>query len=241
MDLSISKKINEYTTPGKVRDLLKNTKVVFLVGVTAAGKDTVLRQLTKKPDFHHIVSHTTRPPRENHGVLETNGVDYHFINLQTAEKMLDNGGFVEAKLFSGNVYGTSVAEIQMAHDEGKIAITDLEVQGAAEYCALDDAITPIFLLPPDFKTWQRRLSKRHEENQMDPQELRKRMETAELELREALKQNYFEYVINEDLQTTVAVVDQIAHGYVSSTKNDQKRHIAEDLLQDLDRYLAEQH
>lgn len=237
MNSALKQKLDNYKTPERVVELIRASKVVFLVGVTAAGKDTVLRRLIESPDYHHIVSHTTRAPRENHGVLETNGVDYHFVSLQTAEEMLDNGGYVEAKMFSGNVYGTSVAEIQMAHDEGKIAITDIEVQGVAEYRNFADNVIPIFLLPPDFETWQERLKGRYADSHIDPADLRKRLETAAVELREALTKPYFEYVVNKDLDTTISIVDEIAHGNFSIAKNAEARAVAEQLLKDLEKSL----
>lgn len=237
MDSTLKEKLDNYKTPERVVELIRASKVVFLVGVTAAGKDTMLRRLIESPDYHHIVSHTTRAPRENHGVLETNGVDYHFVSMQTAEEMLDNGGYVEAKMFSGNVYGTSVAEIQMAHDEGKIAITDIEVQGVAEYRTFADNVIPVFLLPPNFEVWQERLKGRYADSHIDPADLRKRLETAAVELREALNKPYFEYVVNRDLDTTISIVDEVAHGNFSREKNQKARVVAEQLLGDLEAYL----
>ena len=234
----LKRKLELYTVPKNVKDLIKNTDVVFLVGVTAAGKDTILRRLIESDDYHHIVSHTTRLPRENHGVLEQDGLDYHFIGLDTAEQMVDRGGFVEAKMFSGNVYGTSVAEIQMAHDEAKIAITDIEVQGVAEYRSFADNVIPIFLLPPDFATWQTRLKGRYADSHMNPEDIKKRLETARTELKEALDKPYFEYVVNNELEHSIEVVDEIAHGNFSRKKNQQARAVAEQLLRDLDEYLS---
>lgn len=220
--------------PTRAAELIRGTRIVFLVGVTGAGKDTVIHQLIKSGDYHRIVSHTTRPPRKNHGVLEQNGIDYHFVDLQTIETMLDGGGFVEAKQFSGNVYGTSVAEIQMAHDEGKIAITEIEVQGVAEYRAVSDQVIPIFLLPPDFDTWQQRLSQRHGEA-VNPADLAKRLATAKVELQEALDKDYFEYVVNQDLSETITIVDQIAHGNFSRQKNHKAKLVAQNLLRSLEK------
>lgn len=222
--------------PDHVTQLINNTRIVFLVGVTGAGKDTVIHQLLKSGEYHNIVSHTTRAPRHNHGIPEQNGVEYHFVDLKTIETMLDDGGFVEAKQFSGNVYGTSVAEIQMAHDEGKIAITEIEVQGVAEYRKVSDSVIPIFLLPPDFDTWQKRLSGRHGET-VNPDDLAKRLNTAKIELREALEKDYFEYVVNQDLQETIKIVDEIAHGNFSTAKNDQAKAVAQQLLIDLQDHL----
>lgn len=236
MDDSLKRKLADYKTPKKAIELIRNTRIVFLVGVTGAGKDTVIHELLKSGDYHGIVSHTTRAPRYNHGVLEQNGIEYHFVDFPTVEIMLDSGGFVEAKQFGDNVYGTSVAEIQMAHDEGKIAITEIEVQGVAEYRAVSDNATPIFLLPPDFETWQSRIHKRYGDT-VDPAEVRKRLETAKLELQEALDKDYFEYVVNKDLSTTVRIVDEISHGNFSREKNDQAKAVARNLLQDLNNHL----
>lgn len=229
MNDSLLQALQNYRMPARAAKLIRGTRIVFLVGVTGAGKDTVIHQLIKSSDYHRIVSHTTRLPRRNHGVLEQNGVDYHFVDQQTIETMLESGGFVEAKQFSGNVYGTSVAEIQMAYDEGKIAITEIEVQGVAEYRAISDKVTPIFLLPPDFDIWQQRLSQRYGEA-VNPADLAKRLATAKIELQEALSKNYFEYVVNEDLEETIKIVNEIAHGYFSTAKNDQAKTIAKDLL-----------
>lgn len=232
MNDQLLQKLQSYRMPAQATELVRSTRIVFLVGVTGAGKDTVIHQLIKSGDYHRIVSHTTRPPRRNHGILEQNGIDYHFVDVQTIETMLGDGGFVEAKQFSGNVYGTSVAEIQMAHDEGKIAITEIEVQGVAEYRAISDKVTPIFLLPPDFDTWQQRLSQRHGEA-VNPADLAKRLATAKVELQEALDKDYFEYVVNQDLAETIRIVNEIAHGKFSRTKNDKAKVVARKLLNKL--------
>lgn len=229
MNDHLKNKLDNYKTPQKAKNLIDNTRIVFMVGVSAAGKDTVRTKLLLTGNYHHIISHTTRPPRANHGVMEIEGTDYHFIDFKTAEKMLDQDEYVEAKMFSGNIYGTSIAEIQKAHDEKKIAITDLEVQGVAEYKAISDKVVAIFLLPPDYETWQRRLRDRYI-GQIDEKDIKKRMRTAKIELQEALYKPYFEYVVNKDLETTVKIVDEIAHGHFSDKKNAAARQVAQALL-----------
>ena len=92
-------------------------------------------------------------------------------------------------------------------------------------------------MPPDFDTWQKRLAKRHEENHMDPTELKKRLETAGKELKDSLTKNYFEYVVNDDLDIAVKIVDEIAHGNLSAKKNEQAKLTAKKLLDDLDKLL----
>lgn len=236
MERTLVDKLENYVLPKPAIKLIRNTKMVFMVGITGAGKDSLLEKLLETGKYHHIVSHTTRPIRKNHGIWEQDGVDYHFINFETAENMLDAGGYIEAKLFSGNIYGTSVAEIQMAHDEGKIAISDVDVRGVAEYRAVADNVIPVFILPPDFETWQKRLRSRYE-GKVDLADLNKRMTAALDELKEALTREYFEFVINDDLSKTVEVADEIAHGHISSKKNKQAKTIAEKLNADIEKYL----
>ena len=225
--------IKNYKTPDRAKDLLGNTKAVFLVGITGAGKDTILKELFKTGKFHYIVSHTTRQPRENEGAMEVDGQNYHFISTAEAESMLENGDFVEAKYYSGNIYGTSVGEFEEALREEKIAITDIEVQGVSEYVKISENVTPVFILPPDFATWQERLKARYAGIEPDAADIQKRMETAKKELEEALSKDYFEYVINDDLSRAVIAVDEVAHGSLSTEKNEQARQLARELLEKL--------
>ena len=85
--------------------------------------------------------------------------------------MLENQEFVEAKMFSNNIYGTSIAEIQVAHDDNKVALSDLEVQGVAEYMSISSTVRPIFLLPPNYEVWQDRLKQRYHDNEIDPTDM----------------------------------------------------------------------
>ena len=47
--------------------------------------------------------------------------------------MLENHEFIEAKFVHGTVYGTGAKEIQAIAEAGKIAVTDINVQGVSEY------------------------------------------------------------------------------------------------------------
>lgn len=230
MDKELLELIDNYKTPELAVDLINSTKVVFLVGVSGAGKDTLLKELLKTGNYKLIISHTTRKPRENLGVQEQDGQDYHFISQDQAKDMLKQNLFVEAKQYSGNIYGTSIAEIEKAKGEGKIAISDIEVQGVAEYRSVSDKVIPIFVLPPDFATWQQRLKNRYAGGQINSEDINKRMQTAKLELQEALEKDYFEYIVNDNLQETIKIADAIAHGSLSSEKNEKAKQVAKNLL-----------
>ena len=233
IDKDLENLLISYKTPDKAFELLKKAKIVFVVGVSGAGKNTIIKDLLKTGKYKLIVSHTTRSPRENHGTLEQDGQDYHFIDQQKAKNMLENGKFVEAKVYSENVYGTSIREVEKAYNEGKVAISDIEVQGVSEYKAIAPNVTAVFILPPDFDTWQTRLRLRYGGKEPTKADLGKRMETAKNELQEALSKDYFEFVINDDLNRAVEAVDEIAAGNLSVLKNQEAKKLAQKLLQKL--------
>lgn len=238
MDDDLAGKLAAYKPDDSVKKLIKETPILLLVGPTGAGKDSLKDKLLETGRFHHIVSHTTRKPRINHGIPEEDGKDYHFIDEPAAEKMLDDHGFIEAKIYSGNLYGTSVAEIQAAHDEGKTAMTDIEVQGVAEYKALDPGVMAVFLLPPDFKTWQERLQRRYGDV-VDAEDSRLRMQTAVKELDQLLNTDYYVAVINEDLDTVFKQIEAIVKSHDHTSPDEpQARAIAEQLAKDIRAHLA---
>src|SRR4051812_20106709 len=112
MDDALAANLANYEPTEQTKQLIRETPILLLVGPTGAGKDSVKDKLLESGKFHHIISHTTRPPRINHGIPEEDGVDYHFISKNEAVKLLENHEMIEAKMYSGNVYGTSAAEIQ---------------------------------------------------------------------------------------------------------------------------------
>ena len=86
-------------------------KRIILVGKAASGKDYA-RQQMENYGFRYCVSHTTRPPREG----ETNGIDYHFISLDSAiHHFIEKKLFYEYVMFNGWFYGTSVEEFQKSN------------------------------------------------------------------------------------------------------------------------------
>lgn len=239
MDTALTAKLKDYKPSPEATKLIHDTQILLLVGPTGAGKDSLKQKLLDTGEFHHIISHTTRPPRINHGVIEENGKDYHFIDKQTAEKMLDEHAFIEAKVYSDNLYGTSVQEIQQAQTEGKIAMTDIEVQGVAEYKALDSSVIAVFLLPPDFETWQQRLQRRYGDV-VDQADYRLRLQTALDELKELLNTDYYVAVINDDLDQTHERIREIVDSADHKSKGDpEARQVANNLSNSIEKYLSQ--
>lgn len=91
-------------------------KIVAIAGKAGSGKDTLLQAIMKQNQgqLHEIISCTTRPPREG----EQDGVNYHFITSEQFEEQLLEGEMIEATVFRGWCYGTSINHL----DENKINI-----------------------------------------------------------------------------------------------------------------------
>lgn len=84
-------------------------KIIALMGKAGSGKDTMLHQLVEaNPDFHEIISCTTRPQREG----EVHGVNYFYLTPeQFGDKILHNE-MLEATCFNDWFYGTSYESLR---------------------------------------------------------------------------------------------------------------------------------
>ena len=226
--------VKNYQTPPEAISLVESSRVLLLAGISGAGKDTIKKQLLKSPEFRDIVSHTTRAPRTNNGCAEQDGIDYHFIDPQTAENMLQNNEFIEAKFVHGTVYGTSVAELKLAHDQNRVAITDIDVQGVEEYERLAPDSIAIFIVPPNSQTWIERLKKRYATEEDFQAEWPKRHTSAIKELAYALEVPYYHVIINDDLERAIRVTEEIIlRGDVFKRQDDEARLVARNLLNDI--------
>lgn len=215
-------------------ELVQNSHITLLVGISGAGKDTIKKELLKKDGYQDIVSHTTRAPRHNNGIAEIEGEDYHFITNEQAAELIASKAFIEAKYVHNTVYGTSANEVKRAHEAGKIAVTDIDVQGVDEYKDVSRDVVAIFILPPSYAVWRERLQKRYATQEEFDAEWPKRRASAIMELEKALSVSYYHFIINDELQHSVRIVDEIAHqGDRFNRKDDEARLLARDILDEI--------
>ena len=166
--------------------------------------------------------------------MEQDGREYYFISFEQAAGMLAAHQYIEANVYSGNIYGTSVAELEQAKTEGRIATGNIDVHGVAHYLALaPESVRAVFLLPPSYDVWQERLRRRYK-GSADEADLALRMRTAREELRHALETAHYFFVINDDLDECIERVNAIAHGTVAEQRDRRTIAVAEDILRHLD-------
>jgi guanylate kinase len=181
--------------------LTKPAFPVVLAAPSGAGKTTLARLLVERhPDVVFSISATTRAPRPG----EHDGSDYHFVNDETFDRMLERNELAEWAVVHGSRYGTPRREITSGIENGRTVLLDIDVQGARQVRALFPDALMIFVLPPSPEELARRLSGRASE---DPIERRRRLANARKEL-EAVPE--FEYVVvNDDLERAYAAIDAI--------------------------------
>ena len=128
---------------------------------SGAGKTTLCNRLRSElPDLRFSVSHTTRRPRPG----EVDGREYHFIEPATFEQMVRRSAFAEWARVHGNLYGTSLEEIEIARAQARGVLFDIDYQGARQIKAALPGAVGVFILPPSLAELERRLRGRGTED-----------------------------------------------------------------------------
>ncbi|HKM35461.1 MAG TPA: guanylate kinase [Lachnospiraceae bacterium] len=72
-------------------------KIVYLMGKSCTGKDTIYKHLLQENDFHlqKIIPYTTRPIR----IKEEDGVEYHFSDEAGYMKWMEGGRVIEHRVY----------------------------------------------------------------------------------------------------------------------------------------------
>ena len=177
-------------------------EVVIVSGPSGVGKSTICREIVKRLNNIYLsVSVTTRPRSE----AEVDGQDYWFISEQEFQERIDKGLLLEhAKVFSHS-YGTPKDKVVEALEAGKVAILEIDVQGARQAKAVFQDAVMIFILPPSARDLAERMDHRGREATEAAEE---RLDGASAEIAAAWQ--YYEHmVINEDLQQAVSECVQI--------------------------------
>lgn len=179
-------------------------KLIVFSAPSGSGKTTIVRHLLAQPDLNlaFSISAATRAPREN----ETNGVDYHFMDIATFKQHIKNGDFVEwEEVYRDNFYGTLKSEVERIWEAGKEVIFDIDVAGGLRIKKkFPEQTLAVFVKPPSVDELKRRLKERSTESE---DKINMRIAKAHVELATAPQ---FDVIIkNYDLQTAQAEAHQL--------------------------------
>ncbi len=226
--------LKDYRPSEETLKVLADMPLVILLGVSGSGRNTIIDKLVQTDRYHFIVSDTTRPPKVRNGTLEQDGVAYNFRSEEAILDDLRHGQFLEAELIHNQqVSGNNVREIVKARASGKVPINEVDVGGTDAIAALKPDTLFMFVIPPSFNEWMKRLKRREV---MTSEELHNRVKTAIKILRTVLASERFVFVVNDSLDEVVSTVDGYVRGEQHELHNKGAYDIAKQLLRDITEY-----
>ena len=163
---------------------------------SGAGKTTLTRRLAETHNLHFSVSYTTRHPRPG----EVEGKDYHFVGNETFSQMVEAQEFAEHAVVHGNRYGTAIATVNKAIEQGIDCLFDIDYQGGQQIRQQwpKDSVL-VFILPPSLAELERRRRSRATDS---AEVIARRLVAAQKEL--AHYEEYDYLVVNDQLEQAFA-------------------------------------
>ncbi len=160
---------------------------------SGAGKTSLCRELIDSfPDLRQSISFATRPIRKG----ERDGIDYHFIDTEVFQAMVEQKQLAEWAEVHGNLYGTSLETLTDAAEGGVDILLDIDCQGAAQIKENYQRGVFVFILPPDYSELEKRLYARGTDSD---EVIQRRLENAQFEIPQASWYDYL--VVNDDFQS----------------------------------------
>ncbi len=202
---------------GPSPDAAAPRRLVVLAGPTAVGKGTVAAYVRQHfPQVWLSVSMTTRPARPG----EVDGRHYHFVDDAEFERLRAQGEFLEWAVVHGRAkYGTPRRPVERALRQGRLALLEIDLQGARQVREHMPEALFVFLAPPSWEELVHRLQRRGTETGA---ERAVRLRTADTEL--AARSEFDVTVINDDVRRASSeLVSLMEHGPGSAGHAERQR------------------
>ncbi|MGN6783106.1 MAG: guanylate kinase [Marmoricola sp.] len=185
------------TQPAVPRGEGGGSRLTVLAGPTAVGKGTVTAWVREHhPEVWISVSVTTRPARPG----EVDGVHYHFVDDAEFDRLIAADALLEwAVVHRAARYGTPRAPVERALAAGRLALLEIDLQGARQVRERMPEARFVFLAPPSWDELVRRLVGRGTE---DEAERTRRLETVRAEL--AAEREFDVTVVNVSIPEAAA-------------------------------------
>ena len=156
-------------------------KIIYLMGKSASGKDTIYQELLKRfPGLKRLIPCTTRPMREG----ERDGEDYHFVTPEELDAFEKSGKLVEKRVYETVagpwIYATVDWETAPETEEGSSAEGGTSADGSGAVIGIGtlesylklrayygaDRMMPVYIETDDGTRLQRALDR--EKKQKNP-------------------------------------------------------------------------
>jgi guanylate kinase len=177
---------------------------LFVVSApSGAGKTSLLKSLIGiTENLRTSISHTTRHKRPG----EVDGINYHFVSVETFTNMIENNIFLEHARVFGNYYGTCKDWVCQQLAAGIDVILEIDWQGGAQIKQIFPDCISIFILPPSISALLERLQSRGQDHVSI---INQRMDGATNELVHLHEYDYL--VVNEQFSKALSELQAIIH------------------------------
>lgn len=167
-------------------------KLFVVSGPSGVGKNTLLNEIIDTCEkVQYSVSATSRPIRPG----EIDGKSYYFVTREQFEGLIADNALLEYAEYVGNYYGTPLAPIREAIENGVDVVMDVEVVGALKIRKRLPEAVLVFVTAPSFDVIRKRLIHRGD---VAPGLMEERLERAKWECEQSVHYDYI--VINDDLK-----------------------------------------
>ncbi|XP_078035540.1 peripheral plasma membrane protein CASK isoform X4 [Augochlora pura] len=124
-------------------------KTLVLLGAHGVGRRHIKNTIiAKHPDkYAYPIPHTTRPPRND----EENGRNYYFVSHEEMMADITANEYLEYGTHEDAMYGTKLETIRKIHEEGRVAILDVEPQALKVLRTAEFAPYVVFIAAPVFQ------------------------------------------------------------------------------------------
>ncbi|XP_051565636.1 peripheral plasma membrane protein CASK-like isoform X16 [Myxocyprinus asiaticus] len=169
-------------------------KTLVLLGAHGVGRRHIKNTLiTKHPErFAYPIPHTTRPPKKD----EENGKNYFFVSHDQMMQDISNNDYLEYGSHEDAMYGTRLETIRKIHEQGLVAILDVEPQALKVLRTSEFAPYVVFIAAPNITPG------------MNEDESLQRLQK-ESEILQKTYAHYFDQtIINNEIDETIRLLEE---------------------------------
>lgn len=183
-------------------------KLIYIMGKSSSGKDTIYKILKQQLDVNTYVMYTTRPVREG----EVDGVTYNFISNEEMQEYIDNKK--EQKVIEYRTYQTvhgpwtyaTISDSQFETDKDMLMLGTLEsyIKVKENFEGNENVdLVPVYIEVPDNIRLKRAIEREEKEKEPKYEEMCRRFladtkDFSEENLQKAQIKNRFTNMILED-------------------------------------------